>query len=265
MIISATTPAGIDGQRGFTLLEVMMSLAFFSVIIVTISMVFISGTRTYHQSVRLAQMRMLTQRALREIRKDLGDARFLDGSNLLDQVEFQRPTPRENTLGELRYINTGTMEPYWGDGETEVDGSGPTHVDNRIRFQFVRFELLDEAIDGVDYNRDGDQTDEFERGRIVRMLLAPDLTLISQSNITHDWVFKLVLPHAIPPDLTGAEYAAFQVDNQGSPDPLFMLIDDDGNPDPAGGRLQVVLFNMQMIDRNPVLVRSETVITPVNK
>jgi prepilin-type N-terminal cleavage/methylation domain-containing protein len=167
----------IHGLRGFTLVEVMISVSIFAVIMVAVNLVYLAGTRTYQQSTTMAQGRMITQKVVFEMEKDLVDCRVRDGSNLLDQLHFDKPTPRIRSGGnpdtDLRYFDASTLLPFWGDGETETDGSAELHVDNYIRYEFIQAAVLTEAADRRDYNRDGDMTDTFQRGRIVRSVRRP--------------------------------------------------------------------------------------------
>ncbi|MHC4778481.1 MAG: hypothetical protein ACYTFG_07905, partial [Planctomycetota bacterium] len=176
---------------------------------------------------------------------------------------------RQDAFGDLSVINTSSNEPFWGDGDLEVFGSGEVHVGNTIRIAFVQTALLSEAVDNVDYNRDGDMIDTYERGRLQRSVLDTAGNIMSQRFIAGPWVFKPVLPHAVPPELSAMEYAALDMDNldglQDDPDSIFMIIDDNGAPDAAGGRVQIRLFNMAVLNNGPVLVSYETVVTPVNK
>lgn len=256
---------------GFTLLEVLAATTVFSIVLIAVGATFLMGTNAYRDSVKMAHMRLLTQRALMDMRTDLMDCHLLDGSNLLDAINFQRPTPKRNLLGDVHYINTADYQanvnnPYWGDGETEVEGSGETHVGNTIRLAFVPAALLDEAMDGVDYNRDGDRADRYERGRIRRSVFTSGGALVTERDLTQDWVVRPALPRPVPPELDPAtELPLLDVDGMGGPDPVFLILDDDGAADGAGGRIQVRLFFLEMLNRLPVLMCAETVLTPVNK
>ncbi|MHC4600872.1 MAG: prepilin-type N-terminal cleavage/methylation domain-containing protein [Planctomycetota bacterium] len=258
---------------GFTLVEVMIAVGIFSVIAIAVSLLYQSGTKAYRQSVIMAQMRMQCQRTIFEITRDLVDCQIIDGANLLDRINFQKPTARRNTFGELRLIDTSTNQPFWGDGETEDDGGATTHVGNTVRIRFISNAIWSEAADNVDYNRDGDMTDVYERGRIVREVFAagspPPAAPVRTRNLTGNWVFVPQLPHATPPELGPMELQGIDIDNldgnMDDPDPIFLLLDDAGAPDAAGGRIQVRIFNMAILNRIPVLVCYETVVTPVNK
>ncbi|GEM_PF-3148623 len=261
--------AVMKSKRGFTLLEMMISVVIFVVVMAAVFLTYMSGTRLYGHSTKIAQMRTLTQLTMSRVEKDLADCMILDtGMNRLDEINFQRPTPRQNAFGELRYVDTSTNEPFWGDGETEVDGSGETHVDNTLRLSFVRDRLLDESVDGVDYNLDGDTSDVFEEGRIVRSVLPAGggAPLETRNLCSFGVVFKPVLPAGLPHvGLTAGELAPLDIDGANGPDPLFLIIDDAGNPDPTGGRIQVKIFTMVILDGRPMLVHRESVITPVGK
>ncbi|MHC5036955.1 MAG: PilW family protein [Planctomycetota bacterium] len=260
---------GKAGKTGFTLMEVMVSVSIFSFIMIAVAMVYITGTRAYRQGVFMAQMRLQGTKTLTVITRELIDCRIMDGENYLDYVTYQKPTPRQNALGELRFVDTATRDPFWGDGETEIDGGAIPHVGNLLRLQFVPVATLNEGLDGVDYNRDGDQLDIYERGHIVRIVLDMNRVELSRRILTTNWVFKPALPHAVPPAYNPVELAAMDMDdvdgNQDDPDPVFLLLDDNGLPNPAGGRIQVRLFAMEILNRVPVLEHCETVVTPVNK
>lgn len=265
-------------RRAFTLLEMMIVVGIFGILLTAVLMLFVTGTRTYRQSVSVHQMRFRTQKVVDEMRAELLDAFLVSGANALDSISFQRPTPVEDTPGgELRYVDA-SYKIYKGNGELQQSGAGDDNLDQtddgfpRITFQFVPLDPpapISEAAEGFDLNNDGDRSDTFERGRLVRVVFGSDQAEVSRRDLTTDWVFKAQTPAGFTSTPTMADLEPFDLDNldgnRDDPDPIFLIVNDQGQPDHGGQRLQIKVFTMEYIDGRPVLVYSEATVTPVNK
>jgi hypothetical protein len=55
------------------------------------------------------------------------------------------------------------------------------------------------------------------------------------------------------------------LDGIDGPDPSFLIVDDAGAPSPTGGRIQVRVFTMNVVNRTPLLMNSGALITPINR
>lgn len=267
----------VKRDSGFSLIEVMVTIGIFGVIMLAVNTLYLSGTRTYGDSVKLAQMRMQTQRAVHEIEKDLIDCRIIDGGNMLDQINFQKPTPRMrpggSTAADRRYIESGDAV-NWGDGELEIDGSPDIHVGNWIRLEFVSAGAISEGADRVDYNGDNDLLDSFERGRIERSVWRPQPApnppiLVQRRALSGNWLFKAPIPTGqpgVPGSFTDPNLiASMDIDGLNGPDPLFLIVDGGGSPSPTGVRIQVRVFSMSVLNRVPVSVNCASLVTPINR
>ena len=113
---------------GFTLIEIMVVISVFGLILTAVMMLFLQGTKTYRQSVTMAQMRFRTQKAIDDMKSELVDARLIDSNNRLDTISFQRPTPVEDALGAVDAFQPdigrpqAQMPPYQVDIEGIVFG-----------------------------------------------------------------------------------------------------------------------------------------------
>ena len=164
---------------GFTLIEIMVVISVFGLILTAVMMLFLQGTKTYRQSVTMAQMRFRTQKAIDDMKSELVDARLIDSNNRLDTISFQRPTPVEDALGaDPRYVQSKAegYAPILGNGDLHrlnttddnIATAGASHP--RIIYRFVKLVDITEAGIGFDLNNDNDMNDTFERGRIERVV-----------------------------------------------------------------------------------------------
>ncbi|GEM_PF-5392571 len=188
-------------HRAFTLLETVIVCAIFAIIALVMFTIFSSSQDTFDVGVNYNAIQEQTSRMFQDLERDFKEARFLQ--NFAPQSGLRRHTtvvlqcPVDNdgdgttidTTGVNPNVDTGEVE--WGSKIAIVTTSGlPLYqitsaqntavtgaVDDAgwypggyITYCFETMETKDEGADRIDYNMDGDLGDEFQLGRIVRIV-----------------------------------------------------------------------------------------------
>jgi prepilin-type N-terminal cleavage/methylation domain-containing protein len=275
-----------ETKRGFSLLEMMIVIAILALVMFVVSTLLMAATKAYRSSVALQQMNMRCVTALNRITRDLGNAHVEGGGlagtggtgatagNSYFEIIFQVPVLQDDGNGNMLPFDPATWTYYWG-----ADGQLNMHI--RYVFDLPNSTQFDEAVDGIDYNRDGDTADKFRRGRILRQIVSsmidPDNNIVSSRPLTGNYI---VIREPAEAYGTGGDNAdngpnyqwangnrksLLDGDMDGFDDPMFLIVDDNGAYDPVGTNIKVSVFTMERFDDRTHVVRRDIIVYPINK
>ena len=236
-----TTP-----RPGFTLLEAMVAVAILSGILLTALLAIHSGTDMTNIESARNNMERSNQEALDKLALELRDAapRVVTVAGDGSAIQFQIPVDL-NANGTVLDGNANIEF-----GFTDRNGAPQSGT---ITYRFVQNtvggqpEILDEAALGMGLNRDGDSSDRFVRGRLVRVTRVTGWPEVQDPLPIGLWIVQ-------PAGNLGGD-----VDGDGVADPIFQL-------DAAGGRVLVNLWSMHADGRkNRQMVLSGTSICLRNR
>jgi prepilin-type N-terminal cleavage/methylation domain-containing protein len=203
------TPAGTgDPKRGYSLLEVLISTVVLSAILLATLAALDAGSTTISRGEAAASVQSSALACLKQLSKELPSAKVSAIGTQGDQITFQLPYNQDDGIGDF----DPAADISWGTESDEFAGS--------LTFSFVTDRTLDEATDGIDYNRDGDRGDQFDLGHLQRT----DNTT-TKSDVISPTCFILV---------AGAHDG--DVNGDGTPDPIFAQL--------TGGTSQVLNLNL---------------------
>lgn len=219
---------------GFTIIEMMITIAVMSVVIAAMLLLIQSGHETYEAGLEVSKLQIYSTNLVTTISRDLKESsptRVIT-SNGGESIFFQVPVDLE---GDGNVLQAGTWAVDWG-GTSYAGVDFDSHV---IEYAFDQTGNESEAGIDDDINADGDKTDTFRKGRIVRRLYDAGMNLIEEEAIGSDFLLA-----------TGN--AGGDVDGDGANDPIFQVLDSTDIPELANGRnvVQIVLFTYGIDDFN---------------
>ena len=218
-------------RRGLSLLEVAVSATLLTTILMATLAVMHTGNSAVAQGEVKAAVQESGRLTLERALQPLAECRILALGLASDSVTYQVPvyTGQEGIDFDPDYDIT------WG-SESEPDGGS-------VMVGFESLGTIDEAAEGVDYNRDGDLLDRFHQGHLARTdLVSGQVTPLGRSNL-----------------ILCADDHAGDVNGDGTPDPLFHRVEGS-----LGGRSDVVITVWTVkTDRNrqPYLLRLKNKVT----
>jgi len=264
-------------QRGFSLVEIIMVVAILALVMAAIFSLLLTASKNYQRGMALQDMLVLNDRAMTKMKKELIGARVSStgfsgegGQDLTtDYIEFQIPVDLDDGSGQLLpvSINGPNVTVNWG---------APTRLGNItgywIRYQFVTIETVSEAAHRIDYNADNDMTDNFLRGRIVRQVFDDEIAnagrnLIEEKVISGDYVFVRDPADGDDGDKAGSDGRMSRLDGRDTDtidDPLFRVVDSNGEPVESGDRIRIDLFMAKRVHGRVELIARHKIITPVS-
>jgi len=208
-------------QRGLTLIEVVIASLVFSVIVLVTLGLWVTAGDASDTATRDADLHQRGRLLLDELTRTLAQAKILNvsttpGSLTLNaSVLFQLPVDWD---GDGDAVNAaGAIE--WG--APNPSGAGAT-LGWRLQLLAWPDRFLTEAVDGIDYNRDGDKVDSFVSCRVELRTL--DAAGVLQATRVLD---REVVLNDTPRN--------GDIDNRDGPDPLFVLRDGSGAEVPSNG------------------------------
>jgi prepilin-type N-terminal cleavage/methylation domain-containing protein len=233
------------GERGFSLLELMVAMAILSMILLGAALALNGTNDVAVLEATRNEMERSSQNALDRMALELRDsaAKVITVAANGSSIQFQVPVDLD---GKGTILNsTGAVE--YGFLANGVPTGGT------ITYRFVQNlvagqpEVLSEAARRMQLNDDADLGDRFARGYILRTTQLTSGAVVSQSILTGRWIVQ-------PDGNWGGD-----VDGDGAADPIFQL-------DGTSGRVLVNLWGMQVDShKNRHFVRSAAGICFRNK
>ena len=233
------------GERGFTLLELMVAVGILSMILLGAGLALNNANDVAALESTRNEMERSSQSALDRMALELRDsaARVVTVSANGSSIQFQVPAD----LNGNGTILDGAGNIEFGFLDNAVPRSGT------ITYRFVQNvvggqpEVLDESARRMQLNNDADRADRFARGYILRVTQLTSGAVTKQSILTGRWIVQ-------PDGNWGGD-----VDGDGAADPIFRL-------DGTSGRVLVNLWGLQVDShKNRHFIRSATSICFRNK
>lgn len=222
------------GRRGFSLLEVLVATAIFSLIVLLVGMTFSSTGNMVAIEATRNELERSGQRVLEVMAAELRDsapvrATLLNGGS---GIRFEVPVDLDGD---------GTLLDAAGELEFGfLQGGAPQQGVIIYRFvQNVRGgvpDVLDEAAMNMRLNNDADMTDRFARGYLIRstQVLPGGPEVVSGTALTNPFI-------AQPDGNWGGDLTG-----NGMPDPIFSYVDAAGNV--VAGPTSRIRINLWFLD-----------------
>jgi len=219
------------------MLEMMISFAIFLIIVAAVTIYLQSAQVAYNQGMAKYRGQIACQSILTRITTEVMQSTLIGVAGDGSSVSLQVPVDHD---GDGDVISDA--------GDVEYGAKG--QLDWTMTLAFAAARNLSEATDKVDYNDDGDKTDSLVAGRV--MLSFQDTGGATQASSPIS-----------PPRVLGTSPLGGDLDGDGTNDPLFQRVDDDGAPDANGDNLKIDIF-LFAIDRRRTnfLGRGVTIISP---
>lgn len=195
------------GEAGTTLLEIIIAAAILSIVVGITLSVMITGQKVYSHEIIQGDCEERSRRFLELLADDLAgaDGGSLSIANSHTRIDFKVP---------VDYDNDGDV--LAGDGRTieygAIDNDGMKRLNYWYRYEFIQEATLNESVDKIDYNMDGQLTKTFASGRIERSVLDTGKNVVGKATV----VARSVLLVSAPLD--------GDVNGDGKTDPLFLRI-----------------------------------------
>ena len=160
-------------RTGVTLLEVVIVTAIMSIVLLALLGTMVIGQRSVNTGVAIANAIADAEKAAADIVNDLAWAKIepLPGDGL--SVAFQVPVE----------VNGDVLN-----GNDEVNWGSYSGLNGKMEYAYVASDKdehkVNEPADDRDYNHDGDKTDIFALGRIVRRQFDGDMALVEEKPVT---------------------------------------------------------------------------------
>ncbi len=236
------------GQRGFTLVEMMIATAILTIIIVATLTTMSSMSSSVQVETMVAQSEQKGNKALERMAEALRSANIVglpDAGS--DNMSFRVPVDHDGD-GDVLSDNVN-LDIQWGAQREEVDLAGKTVeiLGATTIFRYVVTGSFSE--DGrVDLNRDGDTTDIFDVGRIEKIYAGGATTAYSGvPAVTYSQIVTPMVDSVVR--LQGQMVG--DIDNDGQPDPIFWQ---------DGSTIRIILFLAKTGETEPLMVKVETAV-----
>ena len=203
---------------GFTLIEVMMSTAILTVVLATTTFFLTSMTDSVSDEVSRGVLEMNGTRALANLADGFAD------------VQISAPAPPSGTDLSSSFVRVREPADLSGDGSLLDDIQAGNFFGVRapkpwgdaagwLEYAFVSQDTLDEAGLG-DINGDGDTSDEFVRGWLVRKWhVDAEHGVGTDGGLSQNLLWSVIQKETSPGNYGG------DIDEDGNADPLFFMAD----------------------------------------
>lgn len=232
------------GQRGFTMLEMMIATAILTIIIVATLTTMSSMSTSVQIETMVAQTEQKGNKALEMMAEALRSANIV-GLPLVGSgtMRFMVPVDHDGDGDAL----DGNLDIEWGAQREEVDLAGKTVeiLAATTIFRYIPTGSFSEA-GRIDLNRDGDTADTFDVGRIEKVYEGgtttayPGVPAVTYSQIVVEIVDSVVR-------LQGQDVADIDGDDQ--LDPMFWQ---------DGSTIRIILFLAKTSETEPLMVKLTT-------
>ncbi|MEW6026136.1 MAG: type II secretion system protein [Planctomycetota bacterium] len=238
-------------ENGFTLLELIIVMSILIVMIGGAMYVIFSGQEAFDEGSITSFLESQAARLIDAVKDDIAECLVITGTSVpTTSNNYASLTIKVPVLVSGAYWNTATGAVNWG----AYDSSGNPQPNWYIKYSFSYTKTLSEAADGLDYNKDGDLTDSFDIGEMVKDVY----------NTTDVLQYSVKLCNDI---MTVATNRYLDVDGNGDNDPIFVYCDKDGESVTSNGIGVILNFwlgGKLGAKRNPILVNTSTAIMLIN-
>ncbi len=222
-------------SRGFSLLELTVSILIVSVAAVAIAQIVVESVQVYNVGLNQSILEQETDLFAQQLERTMREARVLSfGTNFL---EFQVPIDHDGD-GDI-------VDPS---GQAELGAGGI--LGYRTLYNIVVNETFVEAERGYDLNGDGDLQDSLGIATIERNTITDDIPGI---NVASEVILRDVV--------TTQPIVGGDIDGDGVGDPIFVRTNFLGEIDPEGRTLVVKILRVRRSGATTVKHLLETAIT----
>jgi prepilin-type N-terminal cleavage/methylation domain-containing protein len=237
-----------QGQKGFTLVELMIVITLLAGMLIGVMYVIISGQDIFNEGTMTSYLESEGNRLIDIIKDNINECKVITASAPTTTNNYALLAIQVPVLVGGSYWNTTTGAVYWG----AYDNNNQPQQGWHITYSFVPTTTnLNEAVTKLDYNRDNDITDSFDVGDIwMYMYSAYPETVANLQN-------SVKLGSNV---ITVANQRYLDINNDGVDDPIFSFLDDSGNPVTDGGnRIRINIWLSGIGARQtPIIVNCRT-------
>ncbi len=271
-----------NDNYGFTLLEMVIVAVILSIVFAAMFQLLFAANAAYETSTVLQDMDKQAVRAIKRMSTELNNARagsggvpgpggkeYVGGQKVDDTfhfIEIQVPVNVDD--------GSGNMVPYTVVGTTiSINWGAGNNIGHWIRYEFQSLETISEPTTGVDYNRDGDTNDTFQRGNIVRSVFDDEATNAARNMVetrilagpyifVRDWSDPEI---DVERNQAGRTSIMDGNDADTLDDPIFRVCDDNGVQIDSGENVRICIFAMKSVHKRPEMIRRDSIVFPINK
>ena len=243
-------------SAGLTLVEVVIVMAVLIIIIGGGTYIIMGGQQTFDEGTMTSFLESQATRLIDSIKDDIGECLVITASAPASANNYASLTIQVPVLSGGSYFNPVTGSVYWGACDNDNNPQQNWYITYRFEPDPARSGLnaLDENTDRNDYNRDGDISDSFDIGRMIKEVYDSSGVLRQSTGICNDVI-----------TVAGTRYA--DINNDGADDRIFTLADKKGRPVTSGGT--AVIINIWLggklgAKRHPIIVNTNTTILLMN-
>lgn len=223
-------------ENGFSLVEVVIASALLGAVVLTAMTVVSTSTGVYSTGLAVASGAEEANRLLERLARDLQSARMVslsaDGASLVVQTPVD-----EDADGDIT------------DASKSIEWGSQNNLGWSTTWRFEQTGTLQESMDRMDYNADGDVADTLAAGRLRVELKDAAGKVMNGTALSGSHLLSTLGP------LGG------DADSDGAPDPLFQRVDETGAPSATGRNLRVGLLVYTTDSRRQVsLARARTLL-----
>jgi prepilin-type N-terminal cleavage/methylation domain-containing protein len=224
-----------SGRAGFSILEVIISLAILTILLLGLGMMMQSSQDVYTAGMNAASVQNSVALIVDGITMAIKEGRIVSVSSDGRTITLQCPVDWDGDNDCLS--NSWAVE--WG--AKHVSGE---NRDWSVAYSFQPDTTVSESGSGIDYNCDGDTADTFRKGAMYRWYL-------DSSGAVND--NQVITPSCL---LQPVNYGDGDVNNDASNDPVFIRLSaTTGLPDAAGSVVRVSFFMVSLDGKNRATLR----------
>ncbi|MFA5793847.1 MAG: prepilin-type N-terminal cleavage/methylation domain-containing protein [Candidatus Brocadiia bacterium] len=241
-------------KKGFSLLELVIAMALFAVVVSAIAVIQMAAQDNFTEGTVEGDLERSGISALDEISDNFVDCKITTAPTAVSGNEFSVLKIQVPVLVGGVYWDAAA-NIYWGANNTQNCSLKYMWVQSQdLISPYDTDDVLAEATDRKDWNRDGDITDTFKLGRLVEIQLdASDNAVLTRTICTYVMVSNT------------NNYA--DINGDGTNDPIFQFLDAAGTAVTAGGnrlRINLWLGGRTGAQQNPVIVNIKREIALLN-
>lgn len=239
-------------NRGFTLLEVIIVMSILIVMIGGTMYVLFSGQESFDEGSMTSFLESQAARVIDVMKDDISECLVITASAPTTANNYASLTIQVPVLVGGNYWNPATGAVYWG-----ANGNQNWHITYKFEPDPLRTNVS-EATDSKDYNRDGDITDSFDIGEIVKYVYSADSEIAANLQETVKLCNDVI---------TVATNRYLDINEDGNDDRIFTLCDKNGQPVTSNGIGVILNFwlgGKLGAKQNPIIVNTTTAIMLIN-